>query len=176
MRIPSRRRQRVAVQGHGSMSFSGRVSPHGSLSLTRFEARSPRDGDTRTHQSSCGKTTLRIRPPLSLACPLRARSHGHQRSITVNPVIYRQVSAGRHFPGQDHDPYPMSSKLGLSDAAFSPTGHARWGEGYPAARLAGSGGAPPVAINAFDQASNCLMWLSRCEPTASMIDCCITSV
>ena len=61
-------------------------------------------------------------------------------------------------------------------AAFSPTGHGRWIVGYPAARLAGSGGAPPAAINAFDQASNRVMWLSRGEPTASMIDCCIASV
>src|SRR5581483_9679905 len=39
--------------------------------------------------------------------PPRARSQGHQRSITVNPVIYRRVPAGQYFTGQDHDPCPI---------------------------------------------------------------------
>jgi len=36
----------------------------------------------------------------------RARSPGHQRSITVNPVIRRRVPAGQHFAGQGQGSIP----------------------------------------------------------------------
>jgi hypothetical protein len=71
------------------------------------ETSSPTRRDTRTHHRPAASQYSAYDHRFSLACPLRARSHGHQRSITVNPVICHQVAAGQDFPGQDYDPSPI---------------------------------------------------------------------
>jgi hypothetical protein len=93
---PSRRRQRRAHRGPaGQIVHPERCStwPTGPRPASRQAHR--RDGIP-TPGPSCGKSTPRIRRRFSL-CPPRARSQGHHRSITVNPVLCGQVSAGQHF-------------------------------------------------------------------------------
>ena len=51
--------------------------------------------------------------------PPRARSQGHQRSITVTSVLCYWISANQHFAGQDHDPCPIF-QAGHADGFPSP--------------------------------------------------------
>jgi hypothetical protein len=64
----------------------------------------------------------------SLACPLRAPSHGHQGSTTVTPVTCRRVPASQISAAQDHDRGPIfqAGHAGLIPVACSMARHPKY--------------------------------------------------